>query len=35
LLLSVGLLAAGALVTLKIDPRRLVTKGAPPAEAPA
>ena len=33
LLLSVGLLAAGALVTLKIDPSRLVTREAPAAAA--
>jgi MFS family permease len=29
LLLSVGLLAAGALVTLRIDPRRLVSRETP------
>jgi nitrate/nitrite transporter NarK len=33
LLLSVVLLAAGALVTLRIDPRRLVTRTAPAAPA--
>jgi sugar phosphate permease len=31
LLLSVGLLAVGALVTLRIDPRRLVSRGSAPA----
>jgi cyanate permease len=32
LLVSVGLLVAGALVTLRIDPRRLATRGAAAAE---